>query len=102
MSSSSYVFLCLSSRWPMSLDDVARRLMECWRHTQTIESTDTATGLAARTSRLNLIDLAGSESATGQLDRQKEGSFINKSLLTLGTVIAKLTEPRRCVPHSSF
>lgn len=47
----------------------------------------------ARTSKLNLIDLAGSESATGQDDRRKEGAYINRSLLTLGTVIAKLTEP---------
>lgn len=45
-----------------------------------------------RSSRLNLIDLAGSESATSSGDRQKEGSFINKSLLALGTVISKLTE----------
>ncbi|KAI0520558.1 hypothetical protein KFK09_008034 [Dendrobium nobile] len=47
-------------------------------------------------SQLNLIDLAGSESSktetTGQ--RRKEGSFINKSLLTLGTVIGKLSEGR--------
>jgi hypothetical protein len=39
-------------------------------------------------SQLHLIDLAGSESSkteiTGQ--RRKEGSSINKSLLTLGTV----------------
>ncbi|MCO5567342.1 hypothetical protein L7F22_021032 [Adiantum nelumboides] len=45
-------------------------------------------------SQLNLIDLAGSESSktetTGQ--RRKEGSYINKSLLTLGTVIGKLSE----------
>lgn len=40
----------------------------------------------------NLIDLAGSESATGQDERRKEGSFINKSLLTLSTVIGKLSE----------
>ena len=45
--------------------------------------------------KLNLVDLAGSERAnksgtTGQ--SLKEGSFINKSLLTLGTVIANLSE----------
>ncbi|CAG8642954.1 9596_t:CDS:10, partial [Acaulospora morrowiae] len=41
---------------------------------------------------LNLIDLAGSEKATTSIDRRKEGSYINKSLLTLATVISKLTE----------
>lgn len=66
---------------------------------QTIESTSNNGEGVARTSRLvsaglllsaklptahllaaqNLIDLAGSESATGQDERRKEGSFINKS-----------------------
>jgi hypothetical protein len=46
-------------------------------------------------STLNLVDLAGSERAgkagtSGQA--LKEGSFINKSLLTLGTVISNLSE----------
>ncbi|KAG1358812.1 Kinesin-like protein KIN-7K, chloroplastic [Cocos nucifera] len=43
---------------------------------------------------LNLIDLAGSESSRAETTgvRRKEGSYINKSLLTLGTVIAKLTD----------
>ncbi|GAA5980414.1 hypothetical protein JCM5350_001490 [Sporobolomyces pararoseus] len=63
----------------------------------TIESMSKYEDGSARTSKLNLIDLAGSESATGQEERRKEGSFINKSLLTLGTVIGKLTEPH----HSS-
>lgn len=36
----------------------------------------------------NLIDLAGSESSRAETTgvRRKEGSYINKSLLTLGTV----------------
>ncbi len=36
----------------------------------------------------NLIDLAGSESSKTETTglRRKEGSYINKSLLTLGTV----------------
>ncbi|XP_042017344.1 kinesin-like protein KIN-7D, mitochondrial [Salvia splendens] len=40
-------------------------------------------------SQLNLIDLAGSESSKTETTgiRRKEGSYINKSLLTLGTVI---------------
>lgn len=48
---------------------------------------------SARTSTLNLIDLAGSEKAAADVERRKEGSYINKSLLTLGTVIARLTSP---------
>ncbi|CAJ1933603.1 unnamed protein product [Sphenostylis stenocarpa] len=42
----------------------------------------------------NLIDLAGSESSKTETTglRRKEGSYINKSLLTLGTVIGKLSE----------
>lgn len=36
--------------------------------------------------------MAGSEKAASDEDRRKEGSYINKSLLTLGTVISKLTE----------
>ncbi|KAL1330526.1 kinesin-like protein KIN-7O isoform X1 [Arachis hypogaea] len=50
---------------------------------------------AVRVSVLNLVDLAGSErvAKTGAEGvRLKEGSHINKSLLTLGTVIKKLSE----------
>ena len=46
-------------------------------------------------SYLNLVDLAGSEKQknTGASGKQlKEGSNINKSLLTLGVVISKLGE----------
>jgi centromeric protein E len=46
-------------------------------------------------SALTLVDLAGSErsSKTGAEGiRMKEGNAINKSLLTLGTVINKLSE----------
>jgi centromeric protein E len=48
-----------------------------------------------RVSTLSLVDLAGSESVknTGSKGmRQKEGQYINKSLLTLGHVIYKLAE----------
>ncbi|KAJ1666379.1 hypothetical protein EV178_002335 [Coemansia sp. RSA 1646] len=50
---------------------------------------------AVKVSCLNLVDLAGSErvgqtGAEGQ--RLKEGAHINKSLMTLGTVIARLSE----------
>ncbi|PRP77553.1 kinesin family member 11 [Planoprotostelium fungivorum] len=47
-------------------------------------------------SLLNLIDLAGSERASQDVkdgeQRRKEGAYINKSLLTLGQVIYKLSE----------
>ncbi|KAF9360382.1 hypothetical protein BGX26_009629 [Mortierella sp. AD094] len=49
---------------------------------------------AVRVSQLNLIDLAGSEKASSDVERRKEGAFINKSLLTLGTVISKLTDDK--------
>ncbi|KAG0734882.1 hypothetical protein G6F23_012001 [Rhizopus arrhizus] len=53
-----------------------------------------------RISQLNLIDLAGSEKVASDMERRKEGAFINKSLLTLGNVISKLTsdEPALHIP----
>ncbi|VAI50083.1 unnamed protein product [Triticum turgidum subsp. durum] len=58
--------------------------------TLTIESSsygDSNEGEAVTFSQLNLIDLAGSESSRAETTgvRRKEGSYINKSLLTLGT-----------------
>ncbi|KAB8336663.1 hypothetical protein FH972_020974 [Carpinus fangiana] len=44
-----------------------------------------------RVSTLSLIDLAGSEKAAENKERRTEGAHINKSLLTLGTVISKLS-----------
>ncbi|KAF8476726.1 kinesin-domain-containing protein [Russula ochroleuca] len=49
-------------------------------------------GRSVQTSVLSLIDLAGSEKATSDKERTREGKFINTSLLTLGTVIATLAE----------
>ncbi|KAI6113995.1 P-loop containing nucleoside triphosphate hydrolase protein [Pisolithus sp. B1] len=40
----------------------------------------------------NLIDLAGSEKATSDKERTREGKYINTSLLTLGSVISTLAE----------
>ncbi|GLT27119.1 hypothetical protein SLA2020_021450 [Shorea laevis] len=67
--------------------------------TLTIESSpcgENSEGEAVTLSQLNLIDLAGSESSKAETTgvRRKEGSYINKSLLTLGTVISKLTDGR--------
>ncbi|KAK3131887.1 hypothetical protein QOZ80_6AG0512940 [Eleusine coracana subsp. coracana] len=65
--------------------------------TLTIESSSchaSSEGEGVTFSQLNLIDLAGSESSRAETTgvRRKEGSYINKSLLTLGTVISKLTD----------
>ncbi|KAI0039317.1 kinesin-domain-containing protein [Auriscalpium vulgare] len=49
-------------------------------------------GRSVQTSVLSLIDLAGSEKATSDKVRTREGKYINTSLLTLGTVIATLAE----------
>ncbi|KAL9291095.1 Kinesin-like protein KIN-7K [Arabidopsis thaliana] len=67
--------------------------------TLTIESSplgDKSKSEAVHLSQLNLVDLAGSESSKVETSgvRRKEGSYINKSLLTLGTVISKLTDVR--------
>lgn len=45
-----------------------------------------------RVSTLSLIDLAGSERAAEDKERRTEGAHINRSLLTLGTVIARLSK----------
>lgn len=47
-----------------------------------------------RVSTLSMIDLAGSERAAENKERRTEGAHINKSLLTLGTVIARLSGDR--------
>ncbi|KAB5568173.1 hypothetical protein DKX38_001966 [Salix brachista] len=56
-----------------------------------------AGNLTTLTSTVNFVDLAGSERASQTLaagTRLKEGSHINRSLLTLGTVIRKLSKGR--------
>ncbi|CAH9097693.1 unnamed protein product [Cuscuta epithymum] len=66
--------------------------------TLTVESSpcENSEGEAVSLSQLHLIDLAGSESSKAETTgvRRKEGSYINKSLLTLGTVISKLTDEK--------
>ena len=57
-----------------------------------------------RLARIRLVDLAGSErakatEATGQ--RLREGGNINKSLTTLGRVIAALSDPRHARLHNA-
>ncbi|KAJ5154070.1 uncharacterized protein N7500_009509 [Penicillium coprophilum] len=58
-------------------------------------SQDKRAGIApggVRVSTLSLIDLAGSERAADDKERRTEGAHINKSLLTLGTIISRLSE----------
>ncbi|KAL4933599.1 putative kinesin family protein (KipA) [Aspergillus undulatus] len=58
---------------------------------------DRRSGLApggVRVSTLSLIDLAGSERAADDKERRTEGAHINKSLLTLGTIISRLSETK--------
>src|ERR1700761_7199483 len=67
-----------------------------------IQHSLTADETIERTARMRLVDLAGSErakstEATGQ--RLVEGGKINKSLTTLGRVIAALADPRRQIQH---
>lgn len=60
-----------------------------------LESKSSDTSGTTRVSSLSLVDLAGSESArlTGSTgERQREGQYINKSLMALGQVIHKLSE----------
>ena len=52
-----------------------------------------------RVSTLSLIDLAGSERAAESKERRTEGAHINKSLLTLGTVIARLSDGKEKSGH---
>lgn len=52
-----------------------------------------------RVSTLSLIDLAGSERAAENKERRTEGAHINKSLLTLGTVIARLSGDKDISGH---
>lgn len=60
-------------------------------------SQDKRAGIApggVRVSTLSLIDLAGSERAADDKERRTEGAHINKSLLTLGNIISKLSETK--------
>ncbi|KAI9568450.1 P-loop containing nucleoside triphosphate hydrolase protein [Boletus coccyginus] len=52
----------------------------------------TICGRSVQMSVLSLIDLAGSEKATSDKERAREGKYINTSLLTLGSVIGTLAE----------
>ncbi|PKU85702.1 Kinesin-like protein NACK1 [Dendrobium catenatum] len=69
----------------------------------TIESSAREFRASSLAATVNFVDLAGSERASQTLSagtRLKEGSHINRSLLTLGTVIRKLSNGRNAhVPY---
>lgn len=87
------------SRW-IQIGDKNRKTSETIYNTRSsrshaivlvrLNNTDLRSGETV-SSTLSLCDLAGSEKAVSQYERRKEGAFINKSLLALGTVISKLS-----------
>uniref|UniRef100_R7W0T8 Kinesin-like protein n=1 Tax=Aegilops tauschii TaxID=37682 RepID=R7W0T8_AEGTA len=90
-------FNLFSSRSHTIFTMVSELLAKSVPQCQMIESSDRGDEYdGAMYSQLNLIDLAGSESSKTETTglRRREGSYINKSLLTLGTVIGKLSEGR--------
>ncbi|KAH8030276.1 hypothetical protein HPB51_006708 [Rhipicephalus microplus] len=81
----------LSRHLVMDYSDVEELMARGNSHRQNLF----VTSLVKQSAKVNLVDLAGSEradstKATGQ--RLKEGGHINKSLVTLGTVISALAE----------
>ncbi|OMJ68385.1 hypothetical protein SteCoe_34172 [Stentor coeruleus] len=68
-----------------------------------VESKNTSGKSDVAIAALNLIDLAGSESAdvhgpSASSARSKEMKYINRSLLTLGTVIMRLSDKKNSAP----
>ena len=82
--------------WPNQLGGaLLSKLMQVVESRSRDQGADSEDGGAVWVSTLTLVDLAGSEriAKTGAEGlRMKEGASINKSLLTLGTVINKLSE----------
>lgn len=81
---------------------------DCTSDSDSESETDDASndGVAVRVSTLSLVDLAGSERASftkAQGQRLVEGGHINKSLLTLGNVINKLSSTKsRSLAHIPY
>lgn len=68
-------------------------------------SKQTTDSRLAYTSTITMIDLAGSERASVaqvSAEKRRETTFINKSLLTLATVIGKLTDPKQKHTHIPY
>ncbi|KAL4891374.1 kinesin family protein [Aspergillus ambiguus] len=76
---------------------VVQIVVESRERAPTGPTQDRRSGMApggVRVSTLSLIDLAGSERAADDKERRTEGAHINKSLLTLGNIISKLSESK--------
>ncbi|KAL4974359.1 kinesin motor domain-containing protein [Aspergillus desertorum] len=76
---------------------VVQIVVESRERVSTGTAQDRRSGLApggVRVSTLSLIDLAGSERAADDKERRTEGAHINKSLLTLGNIISRLSETK--------
>ncbi|KAJ5114574.1 hypothetical protein NUU61_000333 [Penicillium alfredii] len=76
---------------------VVQIVVESRERVPTNNPQDKRSGIApggVRVSTLSLIDLAGSERAADDKERRTEGAHINKSLLTLGTIISRLSETK--------
>ncbi|KAJ5818273.1 hypothetical protein N7474_003864 [Penicillium riverlandense] len=74
---------------------VVQIVVESRERAPTGNSQDKRAGIApggVRVSTLSLIDLAGSERAADDKERRTEGAHINKSLLTLGNIISRLSD----------
>ncbi|KAJ1929618.1 hypothetical protein IWQ60_000995 [Tieghemiomyces parasiticus] len=79
----------------MVIESRERSVEDCHGDTADAQGSPATYTGAVKVSCLNLVDLAGSERVahTGAEGvRLREGAHINRSLLTLGTVIAKLTD----------
>ncbi|XP_028765409.1 kinesin-like protein KIN-7F [Neltuma alba] len=80
---------------------IIRLVFTLWLHCLTVESSPNryagAESSGTLVASVNFVDLAGSERASQAMTagaRLREGSHINRSLLTLGTVIRKLSKER--------
>lgn len=68
-------------------------MVRLWIESKASSSSGRSNSSSVRVSSLSLVDLAGSESVrlTGSTERQAEGHYINKSLMTLGKVVYALS-----------
>lgn len=93
------LYICEAQRQigETSLNETSSRSHQIIRLTVESSAREYSISASTLTATVNFVDLAGSERASQTLAagaRLKEGSHINRSLLTLGTVIRKLSRGR--------